>query len=476
MAVTPLLGRIPPAKRTRLFAPTAIVLGLIGMFAVGLANVPFVAALLVGFPLGVAAAWWLLGTPEVKRSDGRPWIEPSVRPYMAVPTAFVAGAVLYILVGIVATAIPQVPTDYAAYLALAVAVIGGVALGLALFGPPPLARAPIDAWKRIPPERKPWTFFPIALVLFALLYYGLGVALTAYVPSDDAPQALIALPIALLVSCTLAFLLVGIPRPRRSMKDVLPPIPARGRPALFAATIVLLGPFFGFLLGPLITASDLPGVLDLYAGLAAGVVLAALLAAVVWGGPRRWARHGEWRTEVAPPVRLALFAPTTLLVGVAAVALLDLTGLPFAASLGIGVLLGLGAGLAASGGLRRVPSAPKALRDTPEVVKPLLFFATWLLAGGAVYVAFMSLFFAHPGWGAAVAIAVGFASAVAVVEAPLLLAWRDERRRDRLEVRELRKERAARLSGLQPMQPARVVTPTDPADAKRGLLSRLRRK
>lgn len=476
MAALPLLGRLSAAKRTRLFAPVAIGLGFVLFFVVGLATASFPAALLTGFPLGVAGAWALLGAPEVKRKDGKPWIDPAVRPWMALPTALVAGTVIYFLVGIAVTATPQVPIDYAAYLTLAAAVVGGVALGLALFGPPPLAKVPADAWKRVPADRKPWTFFPLALVLFALLYYGLGVALTAYVPSDDAPQALIALPIALLVGCGLAYLLVGIPRPRRSMQEVLPTIPAKGRPALFAATIVLLGPFFGFLLGPFVTAAALPGVLDLYAGLAAGLVLAAALAFVVWGGPGRWSRHGEWRTEIAPPVRLALFAPTALLVGVVAAAVADVAGAPFSAALAVGAVLGLAAGLAASGGLRRVPSAPKALRETPEIVKPLLFLAAWILVGGAVYVAFTSVFFAHPGWAVALSVVLGFAAAVAVVEAPLLAAWQEERRREREERRELRRERAARLAGLQAVPPARSLTPSAPAAPKKGVLARLRRK
>ena len=366
---------------------------------------------------------------------------------MSIPTALVVTIVLYYLVGLIVTPIEAIPIAMASYVTIGVALVGGVATGLALYGPPPVARAPAEAYAKVPVEKRPLLFFPLALLFFALVYYGLGTALTSY-GSDTLPQALIAIPIAVVSGCALAYLLVGFPRPKRKVAQVVPPIPSRARPVLFAATVIALGPLFAFALGPF--ASDLPfgGVLDLYVGLAVGYALAVLAAFLAWGGPRRWGRDGDWRPALPPNLRVALFVPAALVAGGLVVVAANLAGLEFPVALLIGTGVGVLAGLAASGALRRVRRAPEALRELPEIVKPLVFFAVWFLVGGLVYVGLVG-FVGDAAWAAVVlAFLLGLAAATVTVEGPYLAERGRVRAERRRETKALREERANRLKAV----------------------------
>lgn len=442
----PLLSKVAPARRTLLFAPVALFAAFLAFFIVGLIAGVFIVAALLALPLGLGVAWLFLGTPDLRRKDGRPWIEPKVRPYMSIPTAALVALVLYYVVGIVVTPIEAIPIAVVSYITIAVALAGGVAAGVLLFGAPPVARAPRDAYAKIPPEKRPYLFFPLAFLFFAIVYYGLGTALTSYGP-PSLPQALVAIPVALVSGAALAYLLVGFPRPKRKLAET-PPIPARARPVLFAATVVALGPLFAFALGPF--ASDLPfgGVVDLYIGLGVGYVLAIVAAFLAWGGPRRWGREGDWRPNLPPELRVAFFVPAALLVGSVVVVVASVAGLPFAVALLLGTGVGVLAGLAASGALKRVRRTPEALRELPEIVKPLVFFAVWFLVGGLVYVGLVTLFGPYA-WAAVVlAFLAGLAAAAGVVEGPYLRERARVRAERRRELRVLREERANRLKAV----------------------------
>lgn len=445
----PVLAKLPPRRRTLLFVP--VLLGVFLVLGLTLAlttHDPYV-VLLVTVPGSVAAAWALLGWPEApRRKDGRPLVDPKVarfRPWLFFLLAPLLAALLYVLLGYPLTQ-SGVPVTLLAWVTLALAVPLGCAAAYFLVGfPKDLLRAR-EAYERIPPERRPYLFYPLFVLFFLVLYLGIGVATTEALDKVDGGvalqnlQLLLVLPLCLILAGLLAYLLVGVPRPSKSPRAYLPKVTGKHRPRYFLLTLVLAGVAFTLLLGTLLnqvarTSSDrdafLPAELVLPLAVLLGFALSLGVAALAWGTPRRWRRYEDYQPGLPPRARLPVHLATGLAVMLAVTVVFGLTGLEIFYGLLLGVVLGALVTLQLAGLLPRILERRKAgtlLPDVPDRLKPLILFPTWFLLA---LVLFAALTFALPdlvAWNAVGSLVVGLAVALFLVEQSLLASWLEERR------------------------------------------------
>lgn len=405
--------------------------------------------LVLAVPGSVAAAWLLLGWPEVRRKDGRPLLPPKVKPWLFFALAPLFAAVLYFLLGVPLTKV-NVPGKWLALATLAIAIPVGCALAYWLVGFPRHVIHLRETYNRIPPERRPYLFYPVAVSIFLVLYLGIGVLTTAALDKVQGDrtfllnlQPLVLLPLCLLLACLLAYLLVGFPRPTRTPRDLMQKVTGKRRPRLFLATFLLAGIPFTVVLGTLLNAvartssnrrALLPSEIILPLALVLGYALSLGVAALAWGTPRTWRRYEDYEPGLPPNVRPVVHLGSGLGLMVAVTVAFGLAGLEIFYGLLAGGILGLLLTLHLWGTLPRILARRREgtlLPDLPDRLKPLVLFPTWLLLSVLL---FATLTFALPdfvAWNAVGSILVGLAVAILLVEQGLLASLLEERRRER---------------------------------------------
>jgi hypothetical protein len=449
----PVLAKLPPRRRTLLFVPALLGIFLVlGLTLALTTHDPYV-VMLVAIPGSVAATWALLGWPEApRRKDGRPLVDPQharLKPYLFFPLAPALVALLYILLGTPLTRM-GVPVTLLAWVTLALALPLGCAAAYFLVGFPSSLFRFREAYERIPPERRPYLFYPIFVALFLVFYLGIGVATTEALDKVEGDrttllnlQLLLVLPLCVVLSGLLAYLLVGIPKPSRSPRAYLPKVTGKHRPRYFVLTLLLAGIPFTLIIGTLFNQvarsssnrdAFLPTELVLPLAFILGYALSLGVAALAWGTPRRWRQYEDYEPGLPPRARLPVHLATGLAVMLAVTVVFGLLGLEIFYGLLVGFVLGALVTLQLAGMLPRILARRKAgtlLPDVPDRLKPLILFPTWFLLA---LVLFAALTFALPdlvAWNAVGSLVVGLAVALFLVEQSLLATWLDERRRAR---------------------------------------------
>lgn len=453
----------PAKKRNAWFGPLALGVFVVVFLALGFLTQDVFWPLVVALPLSFAGAWALVGWPEVRRKDGRPLVEPALRPYLFFPTALVGFLVLYPFWGVVLTKAAVSPT-YAALLAIALALLTAVGLAYLLFGFPNVFRGARDAYARIPPERRPFLFFPVFAVVFLLLYLGLGVGTTQAMDRFQGKtvlllnvQVLFLLPVSIVVAALIAYLLVGFPRPQKPLRETMPKVTGKHRPKAFLVTFLLAGAPLTILMGTLLSwaadqqssAAFLPDEVVLPLALLLGYSLSLGVAALAWGTPRRWRRYEDYEPGLSPRGRVATAGAVGLAVLLAVVIGAGLAGVDIFWGLLVGLILGALAALLVAGAHRRIAArkgAPTLMPDLPERAKSIVLFTSWLVIA---LVVFSVMTYALPdivAWNALLAIVLGLGISLFVVEQGLIkdaLAARREEKAKRKAWEQRRKEALA---------------------------------
>ncbi|HWH07692.1 MAG TPA: hypothetical protein VNX21_00735 [Candidatus Thermoplasmatota archaeon] len=460
----PLWSGWPARKRNLLFGPFALGIFVVVFLTLGFATQDVFWPLVAALPAAVAGAWALVGWPEVRRKDGRPLVEPRVRPYLFFPSLLVLFVVLYPFWGVVLTKV-AVPPQYGAQLAIALALLTAIGASYLLFGFPNLWRGAREAYARIPPERRPFLFFPVFAAVFLLLYLGLGVGTTQAMGRLQGRtvlllniQVLLLLPVSILVAALVAYLLVGFPRPQKPLREVVPKVTGRHRPKAFLVTFLLAGAPLTVVVGALLSwaagrqdsAAFLPGEVVLPLALLLGYCLSLGVAALAWGTPRRWRRFDDYTPGLSPRGRLGAAGAAALAVLLAVVIGAGLAGVDIFWGLLVGLILGGAVALLITGAHRRIASrrgAPTLMPDLPERAKSLVLFTSWLVIA---LVVFSVMTYALPdliAWNALLALALGLGISLVVVEQGLIkdaLRDRREERARRKAWEQRRKEALAR--------------------------------
>ncbi|MHB8604401.1 MAG: hypothetical protein ACYDCK_04020 [Thermoplasmatota archaeon] len=448
----PLLPKLAAKNPWAAFVGGAIVITAVAFFVVGLVTNQILAALLLGPALGVAGAYALFGWPKLARKDGKPLVDPNVKPWLFFPLAFGIAAALYAILGVFLT--PFVPPTLVSYVAIFVAALVGVIGAFLAVGFPHLGHFFTDAWAKVPPENRPWLFFPLAGLFALLIFFLVGIGIAATSLSVDL-QPFISLPVAILLAIPLAYFLVGFPKPKRKVSEMVPTVPGRARPLAFLITaLVAFAPLAyvaGLLLG---LAPALAGNVAFPLALLAGAFLALGLAALVWGTPRRWRRFPDYKPGMPLAVRRALALPIAVLVGGVGVLVANVVGFDLFLGAFAGLVIGIALALLVSGVFGRAergntqssepPAAARA--ELPDKVKPLAIFATWALVTAVLFLLALyvlpTLFF----YDLVGAVAVGLAVALVLLEAPLMRVLGEERRERRALKRELAERRKRALA------------------------------
>lgn len=446
----PVLAHLPPRRRTLLFVPAILgaflVLGLILALTT---HDPYF-TLVLGLPGSVAAAWALLGWPEMPhRKGGKPILSAKAKPWLFFVLAPLFVALLYFVLGVPLTKV-GLPVKWVAVLSLVLALGLGCALAYWLVGFPRGVVRARETYERIPPERRPWLFYPLSVAFFLLLYLSLGVLTTGALDKVDVDrtlllnlQPLILLPLCLLLSCLLAYLLVGFPRPTRTPKDLMQKVTGKSRPRLFFATFLLAGIPFTVVLGTLLNAvartssnsrAFLPSEVILPLAVVLGYALSLGVAALWWGTPRSWRRYDDYEPGVHPKARpfvnLGAGLAMLLLVTVA----FGLAGLEIFYGLLVGGILGTLLTLQLWGVLPRILARRREstlLPSLPDRVKPLVLFPTWLLLTALLFATLTFAFPEHVAWNFVGSLLLGLAVALFLVEQSLLATLLEERRKER---------------------------------------------
>lgn len=462
----PVLSGWPAKKRTLAFAPFALGIFVLAFIILGFATQNFFVALVAAPVLGLGGAYLLVGLPELRRKDGRPLVEAHVRPYLFFVLAPILCFLLYVVLGVPLTAV--LPLSIVTYVTMAAALVGGVAAAYFLVGFPNLVGGARKAYAEIPPERRPFLFFPVFVVLFLVIYLALGVVSTqllAKVQGDRTPllnlQVLVLLPLTLALAGVLAYLLVGIPKPTKAPTEYLPKVAGRHRPRVFLATFLLLGIPLTLVLGSILTAyAPLPPALTLVLAVLLGFSVSLGVAALSWGTPARWRRYEDYEPGIHPKLRLPLFAGLSVAIGLAVALGFGLAGIDLFWGILVGLLVA-GLVLLVLTGTHRAIAArrkePTLVPDVPDKLKPLILFGTWFLIASVI---FAVLTYALPGlvaFNALVGVTVGLLVAFLSLESPLFKDLLDERRRER----EKRKAWEARRR-------ERLAEATEPAEGQKG--------
>jgi hypothetical protein len=430
----PVLAAWPQPRRNVAFPIVAFVVFLVLFFAIGFATEDVFYPLLVGIPAGIAAAWLLVGWPVLALQGGKPLIEPEHKPFLFFPLAVGFTIVAYPVLGVFLTK-ASVPPKYLVTASLALAVLVSCGAAYYLVGFPRLVRFVRQRYAQMPPERRPFLFFPVFAVLFLILYIGLGVGTTQAMGQFQDKvvlllniQVLLLLPITLLVAALAAYLLVGFPRPQKPIREALPKVTGRHRPRAFLLTFLLAGVPLTVLVGYLLTtlaqsgntsSAFLPDALVLPLALLLGYSLSLGLAVAVWGTSARWRRYPDYVPGLTPRARLGAAGAAGLAVALAVVVGSGLADVDIFWGLLVGAILGIAVGLLVSGAYRRIAArrgADTLLPDLPDRLKSVVILTTWLVLA---LVVFSVLTYALPGlvaWNAAIAIALGLAVSFALVE------------------------------------------------------------
>jgi MFS family permease len=444
----PVLDKLPAERRTLFFVPVAAGAFVVAFLLLAILTPDIYYPMVFSLPVGIATAWALLGWPILTHKDGRPILDPKVKPYLFFPLAIFLALLLYPVLGTPLTR-TGISLDLATYLSLALASVGGCVLAYLAVGFPTPHTHLRDAYRAIPPERRRHFFWPVAVVTFLVLYLLLGVLTTSLM--DRYPdrvtellglQPLVLLPLCLLLATLVGYLTVGIPTPKHGPVEALNKVGGKARPRLFLATGFVLGIPFTAALGALLTgftnvnphgADLLPA--DALLPLAAALGFAASfgISAAVWGGPGRWRRYPDYEPGIPKRMRAPVFLGAGLAAMLAVVAAFSFAGLDIFYGLLAGLLVGTLVTLALWGVLKRVLGRREQglLPPVPDRQKPLILFPVWL---GVALLLFVTLTYALPDLVATnllVGLVVGLALALALLESRLIRTLLHERREAR---------------------------------------------
>ncbi|HEX2021071.1 MAG TPA: hypothetical protein VHH36_00035 [Candidatus Thermoplasmatota archaeon] len=440
----PVLSSLPPMRRTLLFAPIALGAFLVAFLVAAFATDVVLVGLVVGAVAGPAAAWALVGWPVVARKDGRPLVDPRVKPWLFFLVAPLIALALYPILGTVFTA-ARLDPRYVAWASLAVCVPAGIGGAYALVGFPSLWSHARGAYSRVPTDRRPFLFFPLFVLFFIVIFLALGVATTQALAkgSDELLldlQVLVLLPLSLALAGLGAYLLVGFPKPAKKPTDYLPKVTGRHRPQVFLLTFLVAGIPLSILCGVLLTwlatryLRGMPAPLVLPLAFLLGYSLSLGVAALAWGTPARWRQYEDYRPGLHPRARTPLYVGVGVGLAAAITIAFGLAGGEIFWGLLVGSIVGLLVALQLAGLMARIAArrrAPTLVPDLPDGVKPLVIFPAWFLIFA---VTFAVLTYAAPGlvlWNAIGAFVLGFLVSFLVIEEPL---WKDllaDRRRER---------------------------------------------
>ena len=452
----PIPSAWPPKKRTAWFLPMAAGILLLSFLIVAFSTQNIFLAFLVPPFLAVGGAYALVGWPEIKTKDGKPIIEPRVKPYLFFVLAPLFALVLYPIVGVALTQI-GLPLKWLAIVSIVIALTGGIAGAYFLVGIPNVIAAARKQYTDIPPERRPYLFFPLFVVFFLILFLTLGVLSTSLVgrvsPEDPAAllniQVLILLPLCLLVAGLLAWLLVGIPKAVTAPAHHLPKVTGRHRPRVFFATFLVLGVLLTYAVGAALTFfSALPPLIVLPLAVVLGFTLSAGISLLAWGTPAKWRAYEDYRPAIPPEAGLPLRVLGAIALGIAVIVVFGLAGIDLFWGVLVGALVAGIASLFATGVHGRIfarRNAATLVPDLPDGLKPLILFPTWIVIA---IVLFAILTYLLPGLvavNALVAILVGLAVTFLLLEQPLLKDLRAERRLERQKRKDWEARRKAKL-------------------------------
>lgn len=460
----PVLSKLPPMRRMVLFPAIAAGVFLLAFLILALATQHFLLTMLLAPTLGIGAAYVLVGFPELRKKDGTPLVEPKVKPYLFFALAPLLFLVLYPLLGVALTGTP-VPLKWLAIVSLGLSLVLGCALAYVLVGFPNLYGAALKQYQTIPPERRPFLFFPLFVLFFLVGYLVLGVASTRLLPKVPADpvallnvQVLVILPVAALLAAGAALLLVGFPKPTKAPSEYLPKVTGKRRPQLFLATFVLAGIPLTLVVGALLTAiaktdaaseAFLPPDLVLPLALVLGYTLSLGIAALAWGTPRQWRRYDDYTPGLPPKARVPAIVAASLATALGIVVIFGVAGLDIFWGLIVGILAGGLVLLAGTGGLRLILARRKEatlVPDLPDGLKPLILFPAWFLLAGFL---FAVLTYTLPGLvalNAVLGLVVGLVVSILLLEAPLWKEMREERRLQKEKRRAWEERRAAALA------------------------------
>lgn len=423
----------------------------------------FLIAMLLGPVGGVTAARLLHGWPRLETRDGKALVPPQYKPYLFFVITPAVTFVGYLVLGVYITPYVENP-QYVPYVALAVGLVVGASVAYFLVGFPKFWEPVVKGWRAIPTERRPWLFFVAAPAFTVLFYFLLGLLLTNVEAIGDVipleTQPLLALPLAVAAACALAYRLLGFPKPQKPVREYVPEVPGRARPLAFLVTLLVAGVPLSYLAGLALTyAPRLPGGALVPLAVVLGLSAGAGVAALAWGTPRKWRRFADYRPGLPEGARYALFLPVVVAFAIVGGAISNGVGFDLFPGILLGAAIGILVGLQVSGALAAMRRARGTRRtilpELPDMVKPLVLFPTWFLLGWLVFV---TLAYAMPElvwyhlW---IAIAVGGAVSVYLVEEPTFLDWRERRREARRRAAALKARRKEALATLAQREPAK---------------------
>lgn len=457
----PVLAKLPPEKRTLYFVPAALGAFVLAFLVLAILTPDIYYPIVLSLPLAIAAAWALLGWPVLTHKDGRPLVDPKVKPYLFFPLAFFLSLLAYTVVGVPLTR-SGLSLNVVTYLSIALAF--GIGCTLAYFAvgfPTPHKQLPA-LYRQIPAERRRHFFWPLWVVFFLVLYVGLGALTTSYLdalPGGTAQgldlQPLILLPLCLILSGLLAYLLVGIPTPKHNPVQYVQKVGGKARPRLFFATTLLLGIPLTAIVGAVLTEfaktdaksrAFLPAEAVLPIALLLGFAAAAGLAAALWGTPARWRRYEDYSPGLPPRARLPVLVLVGVVAGLVVTAAFGAAGLDIFYGLLAGFFVGAFVALWLTGALKRFWGRREEgfAQGVTDRQKPLILFPVWF---GVAFLLFATLTYALPDLVAVNLLGglfVGLVVALALLETRLLrdvLRERREARERRKQWKALRKQR-----------------------------------
>ncbi|GEM_PF-4539835 len=463
----PVLAKLSAERRTLLFVPVAAGGFLLAFILLAILTPDIYYPVVFSLPLGIAAAWYVLGWPILTHKDGKPILDPKIKPYLFFPLAIFLALLLYPVVGYPITQ-ARVPLDLASYLSIALAATGACVLAYLAVGFPTVNVRLVELYRNLPQEQRRHLFWPLFVVLFLLLYVLLGVLTTGFMDRypDRVPellnlQPLVLLPLCILLAGLAGYLMVGIPTPKRNPAEYVQKVGGKARPRLFVATTVVLGVPFTAVVGALLTGFTrvnarskdvIPADALLPIALVLGFAASFGIAAALWGGPRRWRRYPDYQPGLPPRARLPVYLAVSLAAALVVVAAFGAAGLDIFYGLLAGLFVGVLVGLALTGTLKRILGRRDQGLVPPisDRSKPLILFPVWF---GVALLLFAVLTYTLPDLVAVNllgGLAVGLVVALLLLENRLFRALIQERREARArrkEWRQLRKQRLAEEMG-----------------------------